>query len=280
MQSKLALSYLQQHPDMAIKGLLGFPPSEVAEYLNGLSQDAFDDLIKHIPVPVYMDLFADLADDKQQQALAALPFQQGHIILLSLPDEQQTRLMQHMSPTFQRLHRYYEKIKFTTVGKMMKTDCFTVLDTATVKQVKHKIDKASNAYSTIFVLKDNNQYLGFVHLNQIIGANVDVPMRDLVNSTQHFVNINHDLEAVVANPGWKQWHVLAVLDSESHFLGVIDINDIYQYIIQSAGQVFQSPLTVVFMSLAQALSELLSSLFVNSQQSPQEAKHDAKSKHA
>lgn len=90
----------------------------------------------------------------------------------------------------------------------------------------------SSGYSRLPVkTDDHNQCVGILYLKDLLGAELPIKVKDVMEGTVHFVNTEDTLDGVLADFIKTKMHLFVVLDEFGAFQGVITLEDILEEII-------------------------------------------------
>ena len=111
-----------------------------------------------------------------------------------------------------------------TVVKIVHVD--DVIDTAYLADLK------DSGYSRLPVGTDDpNQFVGILYLKDLIGVAIPTKVKDVMDSTIHFVNTSDPLDTVLDQFIKTKMHLFVVLDEFGGFEGVITVEDVIEEII-------------------------------------------------
>ncbi len=79
--------------------------------------------------------------------------------------------------------------------------------------------------------EDPNQFVGILYLKDLLGIKTPAKVKDIMDGTVHFVNINDPLDTVLNQFIKTKIHLFVVLDEFGGFEGVITVEDIIEEII-------------------------------------------------
>ncbi len=122
-------------------------------------------------------------------------------------------------------HRNVEHVMTpNTVVKTVHTD--DAIDAAYLAELK------DSGYSRLPVATDDpNQFVGILYLKDLLGIQIPTSVRDVMDTTIHFVHPSDPLDTVLNQFIKTKMHLFVVLDEFGGFEGVITVEDIIEEII-------------------------------------------------
>jgi metal transporter CNNM len=122
-------------------------------------------------------------------------------------------------------HRNVEHVMTpNTVVKMVNID--DVIDEKYLATLK------DSGYSRLPVGTDDpNQFVGILYLKDLLGITLPMPIKDVMDTTVHFVNTSDSLDKVLDQFIKTKMHLFIVLDEFGGFEGVITVEDVIEEII-------------------------------------------------
>lgn len=144
------------------------------------------------------------------QALARVPAEKRQQLLLTMP--------KHVSEATQRLLGHAEQ----TAGAIMDPLALAIADDATVEQALAQIkEHFDNALYYLYVVARGGQLVGVCTLRQLMGERPAASVREVMVPEPVAVLSTATLLSVLANPAWRSFHALPVVDRHGVYLGAI-----------------------------------------------------------
>ena len=116
-----------------------------------------------------------------------------------------------------------------------------VLTPSTIVEIVHQDDIIDQEYMQRLKVSgysrlpvetdDHNQIIGVLYLKDLLGVSLPVAVKDVMDSTVHFVNSEDTLDGVLDAFIKTKMHLFIVLDEFGTFQGVITLEDILEEII-------------------------------------------------
>ena len=128
-----------------------------------------------------------------------------------------------------------------TAGSIMTTEYLEFLDTTTVssamKEIRARGKDAETVY-TIFVRNSSRHFVGTVDLDDLIFANPDQKLNEIMNQDVVSVSTNTDQEEVGQMFRRYDLNALAVLNEDQRLVGVITIDDAVDVMTEESNEDF------------------------------------------
>lgn len=197
------------------------------------------------------ELFSYLEPHKQQRLIEALSSQDVfHIMenlfsddIVDMLDEMPANVVRKIlkSVSVQRRQEINTLLSYDefSAGSIMSIDFMELRETDSVEQAIVKIKQQANLVETInvcYVVDQYRQYEGVVHLRDIIVADNDTTIKDLVQETDIYVYTNTDQEEVVSLIQKYDITAIPVLNSQRRLIGMITADDVLDVLIEEASE--------------------------------------------
>lgn len=153
--------------------------------------------------------------------------------LEELPANIVTRVLRNVSKerraTINRLLNYKED----SAGSIMTTEFVVLLNTLTadeaIKQIR-KTGRNKETIYTLFVMDAKRNLVGIVDLDDLIFADGDTVLTEIMNRDFVTVNVNDDQEEVANVVKRYDLNAIAVLNNDGRLIGVITVDDVMDII--------------------------------------------------
>ncbi len=186
------------------------------EFAEDRSDSELADLIAHMETDDAADLIAQFDDGRRAQVLDLVP----HI--------QRRRLRTLLG---------YDPL---TAGGLMSPEFAAVYTQATRQEALDRVRRAaapSDALAWIFVININRRYRGAVSLPDLVRAEADTPITELMTHSRS-VKAEADLDEIVRAMTDYDLTVVPVVDEEEHPIGIITVDDVLELIAPPPGRRF------------------------------------------
>ncbi|NOX89890.1 MAG: magnesium transporter [Calditrichaeota bacterium] len=195
------------------------PPKIAGSVLAELDPPLMEEITEEMGVEKISTIVNEMESDDAADFVSSLPEEIVPEILDRIPEEDSNEIKELL---------HYEE---DTAGGIMALEYVALPATATVNHAIEKIRKLkadqeiSNIYS-IYVVDDQNHLLGTISITDLVLADGNTKLKDIMQADIHKVSTDMDQEEV-ANMFRKYDLVsMPVVDKENHLIGRITIDDI------------------------------------------------------
>jgi len=233
--------------------LNSFHEADLAEYFNELDGDEriilFRLLKKDLASSVFsymdkqeqVDLINAVTDHSLRELLAGLAFDDKIDLLEEMPANVTKKILQNVSGDERRIINQFLNFPENSAGSIMTIEYVDLKEHYTVPHALEHIRKTGVDKETIYTcyVIDSSRYLrGIVSLKDIIMAEQNKTIRELMDENAISVQTTDDQEEVAAL--FKKYDLLSVpvLDHEQRLVGIITIDDIIDVIEQEGTEDF------------------------------------------
>ena len=178
------------------------------EFAEDRADSELADLVARMEIDDAADLIAQFDDDRR-----------AHILGL-LPQVQQRRLRALLG---------YEPL---TAGGLMSPDFVVVYSQASQQEALDRVRRAaspSDALAWIFAINTHHRYRGAVSLPDLIRAEPDTPITDLITHSRR-VTADADLDEIVRAMTDYDLTIVPVVDADDRPIGIITVDDVLELI--------------------------------------------------
>ncbi len=195
------------------------------------------------------DLFAELSSEQQEKIITS--FSDKELIKLlensfaddivdsmeDLPANLVNRILRVAPKDLRKDINQLLNYQDNTAGSLMTTEFIEMRDTTTVEEAIatiRDIGKDAETIYTIFVKDARRTLVGTVDLDDLIFAQKDEVLRDIMNRDFVTCNVNDDQEEVANSFKRYDLNAMAVVNNENKIIGIITIDDVVDVIEQEA----------------------------------------------
>ena len=237
--------------DTAAKNLNKLHPADLANVIEDLNVKAGSQLVVSLDAKSAAKVLEEVDPHLQKVLVKYLGPEKMSSILGQMSTDEIVDLLRTMTKEEARIFLSYlqnqkakkiEKlIKYEddTAGGLMTAEFIRVRPEWTVEQVIAEIKKHSaNLRSIIYVyvLEDDDKFLGTVSLRWLLVSDSHKLVRDLVKHVPHtsVLNVDQDIEEVIKVMTKYDLYTAAVLDKDHRMLGVVTIDDVMRHLAPQA----------------------------------------------
>ncbi len=192
-----------------------------AQFFTELPPEIKEEIVKYLSDDQLADILESQFTDDLVDDLEELPANVVTRVLRNVDKERRA--------TINRLLHYEEQ----SAGSIMTTEYVALLDDIScddaIKQIR-KTGKNKETIYTLFVMDRQRNLVGTLDLDDLIFADGDTKVSEIMNKDFNTVNVNDDQEEVANIVKRYDLNAIAVLNSDGRLIGIITIDDIVDVI--------------------------------------------------
>ncbi|BAM47910.1 magnesium transporter [Amphibacillus xylanus] len=200
-------------------------PEEMADVIEHVEREKQSDFIVEMNPTYAAQVLANMATDDAVDLLNDLDKNKVASYLTIMPEDEADEIKD--------LLHYEEK----TAGSIMTTEFVVVNTHMTVKEAMRHLRKAAPDAETIYyiyVVNDDQQLIGVISLRDLIIAEGDLTIDEVVNRQIVSVSVGDDQEDIARMMRDYDFLALPVVDFQNHLLGIITVDDIMDVMDEEA----------------------------------------------
>ncbi|NMA90077.1 MAG: magnesium transporter [Amphibacillus sp.] len=200
-------------------------PEEMADVIEHVEREIQSDFIVEMNPTYAAQVLANMATDDAVDLLNDLDKNKVASYLTIMPEDEADEIKD--------LLHYEEK----TAGSIMTTEFVVVNTHMTVKEAMRHLRKAAPDAETIYyiyVVNDDQQLIGVISLRDLIIAEGDLTIDEVVNRQIVSVSVSDDQEDIARMMRDYDLLALPVVDFQNHLLGIITVDDIMDVMDEEA----------------------------------------------
>ena len=215
------------------------PPKQRKLIFSILETSKEGDVLSELGEEIQQDLVSNISNEELGEAVKELELDEVVDILQNLPKERMHSVLSKMS----KIDRDRIEIGLTypddTAGGLLNNDVISVRPTNTIELVLNYLrDQGELPENTdkIFVVNDENEYLGEIKISNIITKNPTINVKEIMNISQDPIKydlIDKDVATIFER---NDLISAAVVDENNKLLGRITIDDVVDVIREDADQ--------------------------------------------
>ena len=226
------------------------PNIDIAECLDEVDDAAvFLYIFRTVSSEYTSDFFAELTTDQQELIINAFTDKQliellensfaDDIVdtLEEMPANVVNRVLKACPADLRKDVNNLLNYKENTAGSVMTTEYLDMKDTLTVKEalkIIRKRGKDAETVYTIFVRDSKRNLMGTINLDDLIFADEDEVLSEIMDRDFVTCNVNDDQEEVANMFKRYDLNAMAVVNNENKIIGIITIDDVVDIIVEEA----------------------------------------------
>ena len=216
------LDYLDEEERLRVARILGVEEvSEVITYmeeadvlLDQISNEKVADIIENLDADDAVDLLQEMEEEDQEK-------------ILDLIEDKEVREDIELILSFDE----------DEIGSLMTTNYITILETDSVSlAMKKLIEQASenDNISTIFVTKENGEFIGALQLNDLIIARKQDKLEDKIMYNYPSIEAKAKIDESINSIKEYYEDIIPVVDEKNILIGVLTANDLVELVTEEA----------------------------------------------
>ena len=216
------LDYLDEEERLRVARILGVEEvSEVITYmeeadvlLDQISDEKVADIIENLDADDAVDLLQEMEEEDQEK-------------ILDLIEDKEVREDIELILSFDE----------DEIGSLMTTNYITILETDSVSlAMKKLIEQASenDNISTIFVTKENGEFIGALQLNDLIIARKQDKLEDKIMYNYPSIEAKAKIDESINSIKEYYEDIIPVVDEKNILIGVLTANDLVELVTEEA----------------------------------------------
>ncbi len=229
-------------------------PEDIAVALNGLSHEDMILAYRLLPKETASEVFVNLDSDFQAKLINLFSDKELKEVVDELFDDETVEIIEEMpSDVVDRILNQIDKEQRSTInrllqypddsaGSMMTTEFMDLKEDMTVADALAYIREVGEDREDIYkgyVISKDKKLCGIVDAKELVLANGDTPIVDLMQENTVHINTLDDQEEVGKLFGKYNETSLPVLDKDEHIVGIITLDDAIDVIKEEAEEDFE-----------------------------------------
>ncbi len=220
-----AMFFIEQPKTIRLQIYNFLSPQETADIMENIEMEDIEAYFTEMDPRYAAMVFAEMSTDDAVDILNELEKDKVVSFLTIMDDE--------ASDEIKELLHYEEK----TAGSIMTTEFVAIYQTQTVKETMQLLKKEAPEAETIYylyVLDEDKHLVGVLSLRDLIIANDDVLIEEIMSEKIVSVSVAEDQEEVAQMMRDYDFLALPVVDFQHHLLGIITVDDILDVMDEEA----------------------------------------------
>ena len=221
--------------------LCDFAPADIAEIFTDLNPDDEAVLLRILPHELAAGVFECLSLEDQERLVQALGTEQVAQILNDISPDDRTalleelpstvtqRLLNLLSPQERKIAADLLGYPKDSIGRRMTPEDVAIQQNWTVGDVLahlRKVGRERETLNQLYVVDEKGRLVDSVRLRNLIVAELDVPVTELLDHQLLALRATDDQEAAVASFKKYDRTVLPVVDSKDVLVGAVTVDDV------------------------------------------------------
>jgi magnesium transporter len=221
-------------------------PADIADIVEQLNPQQRAEVIEALDVETAADTIEEMEDEERAAVIDSLDEERAADILEEmdpdeaadvlgdLSDEKSEDLLEHMEPEeaadVKELLAYGDE----TAGGLMTPDYIAIQATMTCEQTIERLRELAPKAETIYyvyVLDDDERLVGVISLRDLIVADPETHIADVMVRSVRYVHTSDHLDEVAHTINRYNLLALPVVDDEEKLAGIIMVDDVMEHLV-------------------------------------------------
>ncbi len=215
------------------------PPKQRDLLFSLLKTEEEGDVLSELGEEIQQDLISNISNEELGEAVKELELDEIVDILQNLPEERMKNILSNMSRVDRKRIEMGLTFPENTAGGLLNTDVLSVRPDNSINEViSYLRDQGKLPENTdkIFVVNNDNEYLGELSISEIITSNPSMIVREIMQT--EILPINADLDDKEVATLFERNDLISssVIDETGKLIGRITIDDVVDVIREDADQ--------------------------------------------
>ena len=215
------------------------PPKQRNFLFSLLKTEEEGDVLFELGEEIQQDLMSNISDEELAEAVKELELDEIVDILQNLPEERMKMILSSMSKIDRKRIEIGLTFPENTAGGLLNTDVISVRPDNSIDLVISYLrdqKKLPDSTDKIFVVNDDNEYLGELSIGEIVTKEPKMIVREIMQTESPALNVNMEDKEVATIFERNDLVSSAVVDDQGKLLGRITIDDVVDVIREDADQ--------------------------------------------
>ena len=215
------------------------PPKQRNLLFSLLKTEEEGDVLFELGEEIQQDLISSISNEELAEAVKELELDEIVDILQNLPEERMKKILSGMSQIDRKRIEVGLTFPENTAGGLLNTDVISVRPENSIEVVTTYLrgqKKLPENTDKIFVVNNENEYLGELTISNIITSNPSMVVREIMETSSMPLNVNMNDKDVATTFERNDLISSAVVDDNGKLIGRITIDDVVDVIREDADQ--------------------------------------------
>ena len=215
------------------------PPKQRNLLFSLLKTEEEGDVLFELGEEIQQDLISSISNEELAEAVKELELDEIVDILQNLPEERMKKILSSMSEIDRKRIEVGLKFPENTAGGLLNTDVISVRPENSIEVVTNYLrgqKKLPENTDKIFVVNNDNEYLGELTISNIITSSPSMVVREIMETSSMPLNVKMDDKDVATTFERNDLISSAVVDDNGKLIGRITIDDVVDVIREDADQ--------------------------------------------
>ena len=215
------------------------PPKQRNLLFSLLKTEEEGDVLFELGEEIQQDLISNISNEELSEAVKELELDEIVDILQNLPEERMKKILSNMSMVDRQRIEMGLTFPENTAGGLLNTDVISVRPSNSIKEVisyLRDLGKLPDNTDKIFVVNNQNEYLGEISISEIITSNPSMRVNEIMETEISPISADLDDKEVATLFERNDLISSSVINENGKLIGRITIDDVVDVIREDADQ--------------------------------------------
>ena len=215
------------------------PPKQRNLLFSLLKTEEEGDVLFELGEEIQQDLISNISNEELSEAVKELELDEIVDILQNLPEERMKKILSNMSMVDRQRIEMGLTFPENTAGGLLNTDVISVRPSNSIKEVisyLRDLGKLPDNTDKIFVVNNQNEYLGELSISEIITSNPSMRVNEIMETEISPISADLDDKEVATLFERNDLISSSVINENGKLIGRITIDDVVDVIREDADQ--------------------------------------------
>jgi len=215
------------------------PPKQRNLLFSLLKTEEEGDVLFELGEEIQQDLISNISNEELSEAVKELELDEIVDILQNLPEERMKKILSNMSMVDRQRIEMGLTFPENTAGGLLNTDVISVRPGNSIKEVisyLRDLGKLPDNTDKIFVVNNQNEYLGELSISEIITSNPSMRVNEIMETEISPISADLDDKEVATLFERNDLISSSVINENGKLIGRITIDDVVDVIREDADQ--------------------------------------------
>ena len=224
-----AQSFVEHDPLAAAQCIETMSEDDALAVLHDLSPSTVAGLFPHLQVTVASSLLSQLPPAFFNDVIPELESNQAATVILGMSAESQQKLIEQLPEKYREDIRELLTYPHNSAGRLMSTDVLALRKDLKVSEAIQRIRSLAvrkTPYSYSYVVDNDKKLLGVITMRDLILAEPDTAIFEIMRTDVFAVNAFMDMEEVASEVSNRKYLAAPVVDMQGKLLGIVKANQL------------------------------------------------------
>jgi len=208
----------------------------ISKFIDLLDKDLASKVLSELNPNFQLSLFRRLGEEKTDKLIANMDIDEATDIISQLSPKKRLQILNKVDPAKKKQIEKLLKLSSTSIGKYLSTEFITVKSENTASFVIDQIRKETSDIEVldyVYVVNYQNQLVGVFNLHELLLQAPDTLVYKFMAQNFFVAHLQSPIMTIIRKLIKYHLYALPVVDSEKKIIGIVKIDDISEYLLDS-----------------------------------------------